>query len=252
MHHKEVSVMASFVRDMFNPTMTKVLYGPENSDCAGKELESAFAKLDGAMAKHASKGPYFCGNRFTLVDVYLIPFLLLDRPLAYLRGIEISSKFAHLRSYSARMTSFASYAPIRMDVDVLNEHVWGVLSRESPPPLVAFTLLQHESILGHFERLVLALDGVLVAMKEPSKAVDPVKGSLPMQLKRLSTSYTHLLELMLEHAQMEERVIFPSLEKADRGGIQCLRLNSLNAFLRVRVSSDPSGSMHLCACVFFY
>ena len=222
-HHKDVSAMVAFVRDTFSPAITKALYSnvddddDDGSDCTEKELGMACAKLDAAMAKHTSKGPYFYGNRFTLVDVYLVPFLLLDRPLAYLRGIEISPNYVHLRSYSARMTSFASYAPIRMDVDLLKEQVSKVLSQDLPPPLVAFTQLQHKSMLRHFQNLVLSVDEVMNTMKEPSRAVDPVRGSLAMQLKKLSMTYASLLELMLEHAQMEERVIFPSLEKADRG-----------------------------------
>jgi hypothetical protein len=38
-----------------------------------------------------------------------------------------------------------------------------------------------------------------------------------MQIKRLSRSYAQPVDLMQEHAQMEERIIFPTLENVDRG-----------------------------------
>jgi hypothetical protein len=38
-----------------------------------------------------------------------------------------------------------------------------------------------------------------------------------MQIKRLSRSYAQPVDLMQEHDQMEERIIFPALENADRG-----------------------------------
>jgi hemerythrin superfamily protein len=57
----------------------------------------------------------------------------------------------------------------------------------------------------------------VIASKRPYRIGDPIKGSLSMQIKKLSSRYVKLLEFMLEHAQMEERVIFPALERADRG-----------------------------------
>lgn len=208
-----------FIRHTFSPLMVKALY---NGDLLAqhdttKQLKAAFAKLDAAIAKHSSKGPYFYGDQFSFVDVYLIPFLLLERPLCFFQGISISPAHSHLRSYSTRMTSFASYAPIRMDLDLLQASVSKTLAQSAPPPLVSMTLLQHESILSHFEKLVHTTDEMIMAAKQPSKTVDPVKGSLAMQIKKLSAGYSLLLQFMLEHAQMEERVIFPALEKADRG-----------------------------------
>lgn len=38
-----------------------------------------------------------------------------------------------------------------------------------------------------------------------------------MEVKKFARSYSQLLEMMLEHAQMEEKVVFPILERADRG-----------------------------------
>ncbi|XP_076898424.1 uncharacterized protein LOC143551955 [Bidens hawaiensis] len=42
-------------------------------------------------------------------------------------------------------------------------------------------------------------------------------GSARMEVKKCAKSYSELLEVMLEHAQMEERVVFPVLEREDRG-----------------------------------
>ncbi|KAK9283037.1 hypothetical protein L1049_011265 [Liquidambar formosana] len=46
---------------------------------------------------------------------------------------------------------------------------------------------------------------------------DPTVGSPRMEVRKFGRSYSQLLEVMLEHAQMEERVVFPILEMADRG-----------------------------------
>eukprot|EP00262_Sarcandra_glabra_P018889 TRINITY_DN6936_c0_g1_i1.p1 TRINITY_DN6936_c0_g1~~TRINITY_DN6936_c0_g1_i1.p1 ORF type:complete len:225 (+),score=33.02 TRINITY_DN6936_c0_g1_i1:90-677(+) len=42
-------------------------------------------------------------------------------------------------------------------------------------------------------------------------------GSPRMEVRKFGRSYSQLLEVMLEHAQMEERIVFPVLERADRG-----------------------------------
>ncbi|MCO5602943.1 hypothetical protein L7F22_057084 [Adiantum nelumboides] len=217
--NRSVQDWVNYVRDTFSPLIVKALYNgdllaqPETS----KQLNASFAKLDAAIAKHGSKGPYFYDDQFSLVDIYLVPFLILERPLSYFQGISISPAYAHLHGYSTRMTSFGSYAPIRMDLDLLYGSVSKALTQSAPPPLVSMTLLQHYSILEHFEKIVFTLDELILAAKQPPKTVDPVKGSLAMQIKKLSASYSLLLQFMLEHAQMEERVIFPALEKADRG-----------------------------------
>ncbi|KAJ6323159.1 hypothetical protein OIU77_012901 [Salix suchowensis] len=46
---------------------------------------------------------------------------------------------------------------------------------------------------------------------------DPAMGSERMEVKKFQKSYSQLLEVMVEHAQMEERVLFPLLETAERG-----------------------------------
>nr|XP_027102583.1 uncharacterized protein LOC113723811 [Coffea arabica] len=38
-----------------------------------------------------------------------------------------------------------------------------------------------------------------------------------MEMNKFGRNYGQLMEVMLEHARMEERVVFPILDKADRG-----------------------------------
>jgi iron-sulfur cluster repair protein YtfE (RIC family) len=46
-------------------------------------------------------------------------------------------------------------------------------------------------------------------------------GSARMEVRKFGKSYSQLLEVMIEHAQMEERVLFPLLETAERGKVSC-------------------------------
>lgn len=80
---------------------------------------------------------------------------------------------------------------------------------------VRVVALQHKSVLWHLERMLRwAKD---LATRGGRTTVDPAVGTPRMELRKFGKSYSQLLEVMLEHAQMEERVLFPILEKADRG-----------------------------------
>lgn len=46
---------------------------------------------------------------------------------------------------------------------------------------------------------------------------DPSMGSPRMEVKKFAKSYSQLQQVLLEHAQMEEKVVFQILESADRG-----------------------------------
>lgn len=216
---ESVQQWVAYVRDTFSPLINRALYDgdPFSQKDHAAHMHSAFAKLDSALAKHSSKGPYFFGNHFSLVDVYLIPSLLLARPLSYFRGVYISSAHSHLLNYSKRMATFPSYAPVRMDTELLQMSVGKSLAEIVSPPLVCMIMLQHQSMLNHLQKLVHSADELTVAAKGSARIVDPVKGSIGMQFRKFSTYYGHLLDFMQEHAQMEERVVFPALEKADRG-----------------------------------
>ncbi|KAL8193102.1 hypothetical protein R6Q57_027006 [Mikania cordata] len=86
---------------------------------------------------------------------------------------------------------------------------------ETMPVVVAATVLQHKSLVWHLERMVRWAED-LAARGGRSKG-DPVMGSARMEVKKYGKSYSQLLEVMLEHAQMEEKIIFSILEREDRG-----------------------------------
>eukprot|EP01018_Ginkgo_biloba_P013042 Gb_21487 [translate_table: standard] len=208
-----------YVRDIFTPLIGQILY--DGNPFVQRELlpklESSFTRLNGGIMEYSNRGPYFFGNNFSLVDVYLIPFLYLIFPLQHFRGVEISEAHSYLQSYGRQMLTFPCYSPIRLDLDLLHKSVARTLAERAPPPLLAMTILQHKSILCHMEKLVHCADELAVAKQQGFKAIDPTKGSIGMQIKKLLKSYAQLVDLMQEHAQMEERIIFPALEKADRG-----------------------------------
>jgi hypothetical protein len=56
-----------------------------------------------------------------------------------------------------------------------------------------------------------------LATRGGKKAVDPKMGSWKMEVRKFGRSYSQLLDVMMEHAQMEERVLFPIFDRADRG-----------------------------------
>jgi iron-sulfur cluster repair protein YtfE (RIC family) len=72
----------------------------------------------------------------------------------------------------------------------------------------------------HLERFVQLVDR-LASVKPEDIAKDSMKRTLiGTQLRGLPKQFGQLLDLMQEHAQMEERIIFPALEMADPG-IEC-------------------------------
>ncbi|KAD5961880.1 hypothetical protein E3N88_13353 [Mikania micrantha] len=83
------------------------------------------------------------------------------------------------------------------------------------PVVVAATVLQHKSLVWHLERMVRWAEDL--AVRGGRSAGDPVMGSARMEVKKYAKSYSQLLELMQEHAQMEEKIVFPVLEREDRG-----------------------------------
>ncbi|KAL6989308.1 hypothetical protein U1Q18_015056 [Sarracenia purpurea var. burkii] len=88
-------------------------------------------------------------------------------------------------------------------------------SDETTPSVVLATVLQHRSVTWHLERMVRWAEDL--ATRGGRSRGDPVMGSPRMEVRKFGRSYSQLLEVMLEHAQMEERVVFPIMEKADRG-----------------------------------
>ncbi|CAI9091371.1 OLC1v1026391C1 [Oldenlandia corymbosa var. corymbosa] len=83
-------------------------------------------------------------------------------------------------------------------------------------PLVVWMVnLQHRSMMWHLERMVRWAEDM--AHRGGKTKGDPVMGSPKMEMKKFGRNYEALMEIMLEHARMEERVVFPILDKADRG-----------------------------------
>ncbi|CAK9180657.1 unnamed protein product [Ilex paraguariensis] len=86
---------------------------------------------------------------------------------------------------------------------------------ETTPLFVWVVKLQHRSVTWHLERLVRWVQDLVT--RGGRARGDPVMGSPRMEVRKFGRSYSQLLEVMLEHAQMEERIVFPILERADRG-----------------------------------
>lgn len=85
----------------------------------------------------------------------------------------------------------------------------------TPLPVRA-TVLQHKSMAWHVGRLVRWAED-MGSKGGKRKAVDPAVGTPRMEVRKFGRSYSQLLEMMLEHAQMEERVLFPILDVDDPG-----------------------------------
>lgn len=88
-------------------------------------------------------------------------------------------------------------------------------------------MLQHKSMVWHVDRMVRWSEdlGSRGGKKKGVVGVDPTVGTPRMEVRKFGRSYSHLLEMMLEHAQMEERILFPILD-VDDPGISLLRVAS--------------------------
>ncbi|KAE9621146.1 hypothetical protein Lal_00019672 [Lupinus albus] len=89
-------------------------------------------------------------------------------------------------------------------------------SEEKTTSLVAgVTVLQHKSMTWHVERMVRWTEDLMT--RGGKKGVDPKMGNWKMEMTKFKKSYSQLWEVMMEHAQMEEMVLFPIFDRADRG-----------------------------------
>lgn len=214
----EVEKWVTFIRDEFSLIVEQLLYdgSPLVQRDMRPSLESAFVKLDSGKREYGKHGRFFLGNHFTLVDVYLIPTLLLVDISKFFRGIEIGTVHSHLLTYSRAMHSFPNYAPVGVDLELLKGAVAKVLDERAPPPLLVMTVLQHKSVLWHLEKLVVLADGLPVNKIEVEVGESGRRGP-GKQLQRLWKAYGRLVDLMQEHAQMEERVIFFAIDSTEEG-----------------------------------
>ncbi|KNA12777.1 hypothetical protein SOVF_122810 [Spinacia oleracea] len=87
-------------------------------------------------------------------------------------------------------------------------------------PVVRMVALQHKSMKWHLGRVVRW--GLDLSTRGGMRAVDPSIGTPKMEVNKLGKSYGNLLEMLLEHAQMEERILFPILQASDPGVCRCV------------------------------
>lgn len=112
---------------------------------------------------------------------------------------------------------------------------------EVSPRVVRMMWMQHKSVRWHLERMARWAEDL--AKRKGKKAGDPTVGSPKMEVRKFASSYSQLLELMLEHAQMEERVVFPGLEKDDRGTV--MESESLLYYIQLSLSNYTLGFFSL-------
>ncbi|KAJ6900848.1 hypothetical protein NC652_026824 [Populus alba x Populus x berolinensis] len=86
---------------------------------------------------------------------------------------------------------------------------------ETAALVVKMVAMQHRSVVWHLERMVWWSEDLVT--RGGRRNDDPTMGSARMEVRKFGKSYSQLLEVMVEHAQMEERVVFPLLETAERG-----------------------------------
>ncbi|XP_042012855.1 uncharacterized protein LOC121761274 [Salvia splendens] len=96
----------------------------------------------------------------------------------------------------------------------VTSNVWGWCGAKTPA-VVWVVMLQHRSMSWHLERMVKWAGDM--GARGGNASGDPSMGSPRMEVKKFAKSYSHLHQLLLEHAQMEEIVMFQILESADRG-----------------------------------
>ncbi|XP_058724046.1 uncharacterized protein LOC131595649 [Vicia villosa] len=122
---------------------------------------------------------------------------------------ESGSRDALLRFIDARFPDLSTEAPSAATTS------GGESEYEATSLMVKVTRLQHKSVTWHVERLTRWAEDL--ATRGGRRAVDPKMGSWKMEVRKFGKSYSQLLEVMMEHAQMEERVLFPIFESVDRG-----------------------------------
>ncbi|CAK9874795.1 unnamed protein product [Sphagnum jensenii] len=135
---------------------------------------------------------------------------------------------------------------------LLKRAVGKTLLERAPSPITVMTVLQHRSILWQLDRLVQLAD-VLALAKAGTREGD-LKRRVSTQMQSLWKGYGCLLELMQEHAQMEERVVFPSLEVAAEGVSEAVLgdhardlpvMNGIHADMKGVMVMEQGSSDHL-------
>ncbi|XP_019192234.1 PREDICTED: uncharacterized protein LOC109186623 isoform X2 [Ipomoea nil] len=155
------------------------------------------------------------------IDTYYLRFALQYKPVA-LKFVASDSHDTAAIEYESDVVSGSVESLVRYLDDKFPEPQLVMtgggarFGETSTTPLVVWVVvLQHRSMVWHLERMVRWAEDL--AARRGKARGDPAMGSPRMELKKFGRSYSQLLELLFEHAQMEEKVVFPILEKADRG-----------------------------------
>jgi glutathione S-transferase len=85
----------------FASAISQAAYANTEEEFAARaaKIEGPFGKLDEALAKRGNAGPYFNGDRFSLVDAAYAPFLQRYTFMDRLRPIGIIEKYPHLKAW---------------------------------------------------------------------------------------------------------------------------------------------------------
>jgi glutathione S-transferase len=87
----------------------------------GAKIAEVFAKLEDALAKRGNSGPYFNGDKLSLVDAAYAPFLQRYTFMDHLHPLGIIEKFPHLKAWRNALLA----APAVKNSTVANiEAVW--------------------------------------------------------------------------------------------------------------------------------
>lgn len=216
------SLSFSFISSLFhfNKHMGNCLYNPSNKTIA------EIVPHDQHLHKHHQQPDVRLYGSPSIFHTLYLRFALLHKGLN-VRFIASESESDPIvievgsERVSGTRESLLQYIEARFPQTPLVMGPAGVESEDDRTLLgVKVTVLQHKSVVRHLERLVRwAEDLATRGGKRRGGAVDPTAGSPRMELRKFGKSYSQLRELMLEHAQMEEKVLFPILNSSDPGFI---------------------------------
>ncbi|XP_059307754.1 uncharacterized protein LOC132059221 [Lycium ferocissimum] len=164
------------------------------------------------LKKHPSVKLYGHPNS---IPTYYIRCALLYKPVTVNFTPSIIHQSPLLQYKSDTVTGSVNDVLRYLDVKFPDPKVLTGCYDETTPFVVWLVILQHRSMTWHLERMGRWAEDL--AARGGKARGDPAMGTPRMEMRKFARGYSQLLELMLEHAQMEERVVFQILEKADRG-----------------------------------
>ncbi|CAH9113494.1 unnamed protein product [Cuscuta epithymum] len=186
-------------------------------NCMDTSMKST-AEIAPADAIKAQPMVKLYGTPFS-VDTYCVRFALLYKPVA-LKFVPSDQHETPVLEYKSDTVSgsievLVQFLDAKFPEPQLLKGSVGGWHGETTPLVVWVATLQHRSMMWHLDRMVRWAEDL--SDRGGRTTGDPAMGSPRMEIRKFAKRYSQLLELFLEHAQMEERVLFPILEKADRG-----------------------------------